>query len=167
MVATLAPVAKQWIRPRIFRVTGANQNAQKLLFTDLVNTNTGYCQRRDSTRKVPPPLIPHPLPPRPQQTSPLNTATDRLTCNNLHVMAHTGLLTPCSPSTCLSTSGALSHFMGQLSFPRSGVEKKFFHSTLYCYQPRFQPLENFPHNLNFRSEKAIRPAKKNSSNSYL
>ena len=82
-------------------------------------------------------------------------------------MAQTGLLTPCSPSTCLSTSGALSHFMGQLSFPRSGVEKKFFHSTLYCYQPRFQPLENFPHNLNFRSEKAIRPAKKNSSNSYL
>ena len=45
-------------------------------------------------------------------------------------MAHTGLLTPCSPSTCLSTSGVLSYFMSQLSFPRSGVEKKFFHSTL-------------------------------------
>ena len=27
--------------PRIFRVTGANQNAQKLLSTDLVNTNFG------------------------------------------------------------------------------------------------------------------------------
>ena len=26
--------------PRIFQVTGANQNAQKLLSTDLVNTNT-------------------------------------------------------------------------------------------------------------------------------
>ena len=29
-------------KPRIFRVTGANQNAQKLLFTDLVNTNFNY-----------------------------------------------------------------------------------------------------------------------------
>ena len=28
--------------PRIFRVTGANQNAQKLLPTDLVNTNNNY-----------------------------------------------------------------------------------------------------------------------------
>ena len=28
--------------PRIFRVTGANQNARKLLSTDLVNTNTWY-----------------------------------------------------------------------------------------------------------------------------
>ena len=37
-----------WLRsqnseqPRIFGVTGANQIAQKLLFTDLVNTNAGY-----------------------------------------------------------------------------------------------------------------------------
>ena len=36
--AILASVAKQ---PRIFRVTVANQNARKLLFTDLVNTNEG------------------------------------------------------------------------------------------------------------------------------
>ena len=28
--------------PRIFLVTGANQNARKLLFTDLVNTNNSY-----------------------------------------------------------------------------------------------------------------------------
>ena len=28
--------------PRIFQVTGANQNTRKLLFTDLVNTNTHY-----------------------------------------------------------------------------------------------------------------------------
>ena len=28
--------------PRIFRVTGANQNARKLLSTDLVNTNKFY-----------------------------------------------------------------------------------------------------------------------------
>ena len=28
--------------PRIFRVTGASQNARKLLSTNLVNTNTGY-----------------------------------------------------------------------------------------------------------------------------
>ena len=28
--------------PRIFQVTGANQNAQKLLSTDLVNTNNNY-----------------------------------------------------------------------------------------------------------------------------
>ena len=28
--------------PRIFRVTGANQNARKLLSTDLVNTNNNY-----------------------------------------------------------------------------------------------------------------------------
>ena len=28
--------------PRIFRVTGANQNARKLLSTDLVNTNDDY-----------------------------------------------------------------------------------------------------------------------------
>ena len=28
--------------PRIFQVTGANQNARKLLFTDLVNTKNGY-----------------------------------------------------------------------------------------------------------------------------
>ena len=28
--------------PRIFQVTGANQNAQKLLSTDLVNTKTTY-----------------------------------------------------------------------------------------------------------------------------
>ena len=34
--AILAPVAKQWIAKD---VTGANQNAQKLVFTDLVNTN--------------------------------------------------------------------------------------------------------------------------------
>ena len=33
--AILAPVAKQW---RILRVTGANENVRKLLFTDLVNT---------------------------------------------------------------------------------------------------------------------------------
>ena len=31
--------------PRIFQVTGANQNAQKLLSTDLVNTNGGYLPR--------------------------------------------------------------------------------------------------------------------------
>ena len=37
--AILASVAKQ---PKIFRVTVANQNARKLLFTDLVNTNEGY-----------------------------------------------------------------------------------------------------------------------------
>ena len=30
---------------KIFRVTGANQSAQKLLFTDLVNTNMGYATR--------------------------------------------------------------------------------------------------------------------------
>ena len=30
--------------PRIFRVTGANQNARKLLSTDLVNTNMIYSQ---------------------------------------------------------------------------------------------------------------------------
>ena len=36
--AILAPVEKQWIA-KIFRVTGANQNARQLLFTDLVNTN--------------------------------------------------------------------------------------------------------------------------------
>ena len=29
--------------PRIFRVTGANQNARKLLSTDLVNTKACYC----------------------------------------------------------------------------------------------------------------------------
>ena len=29
-------------KPRIFRVTGANQNARKLLSTDLVNTNDSY-----------------------------------------------------------------------------------------------------------------------------
>ena len=28
--------------PRIFQVTGANQNARKLLSTDLVNTNDDY-----------------------------------------------------------------------------------------------------------------------------
>ena len=28
--------------PRIFQVTGANQNEQKLLSTDLVNTNKSY-----------------------------------------------------------------------------------------------------------------------------
>ena len=28
--------------PRIFQLTGANQNARKLLSTDLVNTNTKY-----------------------------------------------------------------------------------------------------------------------------
>ena len=34
--AVLAPVTNsQW--PRIFRITGANQNTRKLLFTDLVN----------------------------------------------------------------------------------------------------------------------------------
>ena len=37
--AILAQFAKQWIANGIFRVTGANQNARKLLFTDLVNTN--------------------------------------------------------------------------------------------------------------------------------
>ena len=31
--------------PRIFRVTGANQNARKLLSSDLVNTNNYYCSR--------------------------------------------------------------------------------------------------------------------------
>ena len=31
--------------PRIFQVTGANQNARKLLYTDLVNTNGGYLPR--------------------------------------------------------------------------------------------------------------------------
>ena len=36
------PVPKQWIS-RIFRVTGANQNARKLLSTDLVNTKTLIC----------------------------------------------------------------------------------------------------------------------------
>ena len=36
--AILASVA---IQPRIFRVTVANENARKLLFTDLVNTNEG------------------------------------------------------------------------------------------------------------------------------
>ena len=30
----------------IFRITGANQNARKLLFTDLVNTNTAYFKGR-------------------------------------------------------------------------------------------------------------------------
>ena len=30
--------------PRIFQVTGANQNTRKLLSTDLVNTNTELCQ---------------------------------------------------------------------------------------------------------------------------
>ena len=30
--------------PRIFQVTGANQNARKLLSTDLVNTNGSYCK---------------------------------------------------------------------------------------------------------------------------
>ena len=30
--------------PRIFRVKGANQNARKLLSTDLVNTNAGYSE---------------------------------------------------------------------------------------------------------------------------
>ena len=34
----LAPVAKQLMAKDIFRVTGANQNARKLLFADLVNT---------------------------------------------------------------------------------------------------------------------------------
>ena len=72
-----------------------------------------------------------PLTPPPQQTqiqTDLHVTTEHL---HVHVMAHTaGLLTPCSPSTCLSTSGVLSYFMSQLSFPRSGVEKKFFHSTL-------------------------------------
>ena len=33
-----SPFAKQWI----FRVTGANQNARKLVSTDLVNTNNNY-----------------------------------------------------------------------------------------------------------------------------
>lgn len=36
--AMLASVA---IQPRIFLVTVANQNARKLVFTDLVNTNEG------------------------------------------------------------------------------------------------------------------------------
>ena len=31
--------------PRIFRVTGANQNARKLLSTDLVNTNKKYLEK--------------------------------------------------------------------------------------------------------------------------
>ena len=114
--------------PRIFRFTGANQNVPKLIFTDLVNTNTGYCVRRDSNRKVLPPFNP---------PTPHYTDTDRYTTDptqiqtDLHVttdlpMAHTGLLTPSSPSTCLSTSGVFSYFMSQLSFPRSEMEKKFF-----------------------------------------
>ena len=39
--------------PRIFRVTGANQNARKLLSTDLVNTETIY----DATQTVSPTVI--------------------------------------------------------------------------------------------------------------
>ena len=39
--ASLAPVAKHWIA-KIFRVTGTNQNARELLFTDLVNTKYVY-----------------------------------------------------------------------------------------------------------------------------
>ena len=41
-----------WLRsqnseyPKIFRFTGANQNARNLLFTDLVNTNTAYFKDR-------------------------------------------------------------------------------------------------------------------------
>ena len=44
--AILAPVAKQWIAKDI-RVTGANQNAQKLLFTNLLNANVS-CTNADS-----------------------------------------------------------------------------------------------------------------------
>ena len=39
--AILAQVAKHWIA-KIFRVTGANQKARELLFTDLVNTKYVY-----------------------------------------------------------------------------------------------------------------------------
>ena len=38
--------------PRIFRVTGANQNAQKLLSTDLVNTNNNYFVIHDQQARV-------------------------------------------------------------------------------------------------------------------
>ena len=41
--------------PTIFKVTGANQNARKLLSTDLVNTNKGYsivCKGRQDSPKV-------------------------------------------------------------------------------------------------------------------
>ena len=37
--AILSPVAKQWIAKDIPSYAGANQNARKLLFTDLVNAN--------------------------------------------------------------------------------------------------------------------------------
>ena len=33
--------------PRMFQVTGANQNALKLLSTDLVNTNNHYCHHHE------------------------------------------------------------------------------------------------------------------------
>ena len=38
--------------PRIFQVTGANQNARKLLSTDLVNTNGGYIPRGEASRYI-------------------------------------------------------------------------------------------------------------------
>ena len=72
--------------PRIFRFTGANQNVPKLIFTDLVNTNTGYCVRRDSNRKVLPPFNPAPPPPPLHRYRQIHHRphpdTDRLTCNN-------------------------------------------------------------------------------------
>ena len=37
-----SPFAKHSEYPRIFQVTGANQNARKLLSTDLVNTKIQY-----------------------------------------------------------------------------------------------------------------------------
>ena len=40
--AILVPVAKQLMAKDIFRVTGANQNARKLLFADLVNSYFFY-----------------------------------------------------------------------------------------------------------------------------
>ena len=35
-----------------YSVTGANQNARKLLSTDLVNTNGGYKPRREASRYI-------------------------------------------------------------------------------------------------------------------
>ena len=164
MVATLAPVAKQWIRPRIFRVTGANQNAQKLLFTDLINTNTGYCQRRDSTRKVPPPLTPPPPHPRPQQPPPLNTATDRLTCNN---RAPTCNGTHWSTHPLFTFHLSIYFWCSFILYGTIIISPIWNGKEVFSFYSFLLLAENFPHNLNFRSEKAIPPVKKNSSNSYL